>query len=467
MKITLILASSPNDPLRKNDPFMPLSLPLLAASAPEHEYTFINMLSGDKINYKKPVDLVGISARITAEKTAYKIAEKFKKQNVCVVLGGPQISSVPYKAINYADAVVVGEGELLWPVVLKNFQENNLKNFYVCSPKKFDAHDYSIFQINSYVDLKNIPIPSRHLFKRKYTFDTIFASRGCPIDCDFCSVSSLFGKKIRTRPVTDVVKEIDTFKNYYYMLDDTVFGRPSNYDYYIRLYEDIARLRKKRYWTGQANLDAASTKKGREVIAKAAKSGLVYAAIGMESINPIIQQKSGVIKKMGVKSSENVISSMKENIKFIQDQGIIISGWFTIGYDEDNIDTFYKTLEFCKETNIIPVISPLEALPGTRLYSKLKSENKINNKKRINIIHPSMNDEEIIKAFINVTKKGYSLKETIKRTIFYSKKFEKYNCIISSKIYNKIHKTMFAVILQLKVKKGIIGFANNEVFIKK
>ena len=102
LKITLILAAAPDDPLRKNDPFMPLSLPLVAAAAPEHDYHFVDMLAGEIPEFDRPVDLVGISARITAERTAFEIADEFRKRGVKVVLGGAQPSSNAYAARAHA-----------------------------------------------------------------------------------------------------------------------------------------------------------------------------------------------------------------------------------------------------------------------------------------------------------------------------------------------------------------------------
>ena len=300
----------------------------------------------------------------------------------------------------------------------------------------------------------------RKYYRKKYAFDTVFAARGCPVNCDFCSVSSLFGKVVRKRPVQDVVREIDSFRNFYYLLDDTVFGRPADYDYYLELYDAIAKLKKKRVWTGQANLDAASHPKGREVIRKAAEAGLVYAAIGIESINPAIQKKSGTLAKSGAAHADDIIGKMEENIRFIQQQGIVISGWFTIGYDEDTIETFYNTLDFCIETNIIPIISPLEALPGTDLYKKMIVLDRIDHNKIINIIHPVMKEEDVLKAFMDVTIKGNSLSRIIRRTMFYSFRFDKSTRSLNQKIHNIIFKTVFTFILQLKMRKGIVGFAN-------
>ena len=453
MKIKLILASSKTDPLRKNDPFMPLSLPLLAALAPGHDYSTVDMLWEDEIGFDDPVDLVGISVRLTAENEAYRIAQKFRKRNIPVVLGGPQVSSVPLRAIQYADAIVIGEAENLWPKVVSDVENNALKQFYVCSPEKFEAPGYSVVQDYKYPDLLNIPVAKRRLMHRKYTFDTVFAVRGCPVGCDFCSVPQIFGTEFRMRPVEQVIAEIDTFRNYYYLLDDSVFGKPSTYDYYISLYERIAKLKKLRFWTGQANLDAVATEKGREVIHRARDAGLLYAAIGMESIHPQTLQKSGSIRKSGTTSTTEVIDKMKEAIWYIQGCGIIVSGWFVVGYDDDTVDTYYKTLQFCEEMHIIPAIFPVKALPNTPLHRRLASEGKLDDSKRLNYRNPNIPDEEIKRAFQHIREKAFSMKSILKRTAYYAPMFG----------ICKIHKTIFSLVLQTKLRAGI-DISNDEFF---
>jgi radical SAM superfamily enzyme YgiQ (UPF0313 family) len=219
---------------------------------------------------------------------------------------------------------------------------------------------------------------------------------------------------------------------------------------------------KVRWWTGQANLDAASTKQGQEVIKKAARAGLVYAAIGIESINPAVLNKAGTIKKVGAENAHDVTQQMKDNISFVQEQGIAISGWFTLGYEEDTIDSFYQTLEFCKETNIIPILCPLEALPGTRLFERLSKEGRVDEERAINIVHPVLSDQEILETLRKTTKDGFSFGQILKRTSFYSKRFDRHTEDKKNRIRNKIEKTMFLFVLQNKLKKGVIGLANTE-----
>ena len=451
MKIKLIMTASESEPIYKHNPFMPMPLPLLAAYAPEHEYRIVDLLAGDPINYDEPADLVGISVRYLSEEPAYQIADEFRRRKVPVVMGGPQISAKPFEAIRHADSVVVGEGEQVWPVLLNDVSQKNQKQFYVCSPEPFSAEGYTVHQIHSYLDLKNVRPPLRHLVRQKYVFDTVFASRGCPVDCDFCAVSSLFGKAFRLRPLEDVIAEIKTFKKYYYLIDDTVFGKPSTYDYYLSLYDGIAQLKKRRYWMGQANLDAVADKKGRDVIKKARQAGLIYISIGLESINPVILEKSGAIRKMGVISANDMLEKMKDHIKFIQDLGIIVSGWFVLGYEEDTIDSYYRTYEFCEKNTILPAIFPLNALPGTRLYERLEKEKRIKKTRFSNIYHPALEDDELYQALKYIKQHGYSFKSNLKRTIFYLSRFRN----------DRIHKTIFLLILMSQFRYSVDVTRNN------
>lgn len=457
--ITLILAAAAHDPLIKKEPFMPLSLPILASVAPDHNYTLIDMLwEADKVDLATKDEVIGISYRFNAEKTAFYLADEYLKQGKTVILGGAQASVNPYEAKKHASAVVVGEGELLWPMVLKDYENGSLKAYYVCAPQKFDGQGEQFVQLDEMPDLANFPTPKRNLFKRKYTFDITFATRGCPINCDFCLVSDIYGKKLRMKPIDDVVNDIKQFKRFYYLLDDTVFGRANSYDYYLELYEKIAKLPKVNIWTGQANLDAASNEKGREVIKKAAKAGLLYAAVGVESINQDTLQENGAIAKMGIGGNQNPIESLKKNIAFIQNEGIFISGWFAIGYETDTIQTYYDTLQFCLDTHILPIFSPVRALPGSRLKIRMEKEGKLLDitKNVSNISHPNITNTEVIKALTETLVLGYSFKINMKRALFHFKLFRKTDKSLNSVIY----KTIFLMVTQKNVRKIIRGEIN-------
>ncbi len=453
MKILLILASGDVDPLKNLDPFMPLVFPILASVAPEHDYTFIDLLRDDEssIRNDKEYDVVGISYRVSARNKAFKIADRFRENNTPVVLGGPQASTLPFEAIEHADAVVVGEAERLWPIILNDLKKDELKRFYVSTPKDFDSKGYTCYKVNDFPCLTQMPVPRRDFIRGKYSFDVIYAARGCPVDCSFCSVSNLFGKKIRLREVDDVVAEIDTLRRRFYLVDDTVFGRPVCYDYYLVLYQKIQKLKKKRFWTGQANLDAAADPKGKQVIEEAAKAGFCFASIGIETINPENQKDTGVDKKLGISGEKDMRDEIKDNIDFIQRQGISISGWFTIGLEGDTLESCLDAIDFCIETNIFPIFSPIQVFEGTRLYDELNEQGKLIDKNTnvTNIKHPNLTNEDLIFILKTVLDKGFSKKAIWKRTWFYLKLFRK----LKRGQFDLVYRIMYALIAQFRIKK--------------
>ena len=131
MRIKLILVAGSNDSLNKKNPFKPLSLLLLAGAAPNHDYELIDMLDGRTVDFETDVDLVGISVRRSAEQTAFKVADQFRKRGVMVVMGGPQVSANPFESLEHANSIVVGEGEELWVKLLQDIEASELKDFYV------------------------------------------------------------------------------------------------------------------------------------------------------------------------------------------------------------------------------------------------------------------------------------------------------------------------------------------------
>jgi radical SAM superfamily enzyme YgiQ (UPF0313 family) len=455
MKILLILSAPPDDPLRDHEPFMPLSLPLLAATAPGHDYHMVDMLrSGAQVDDGEPVDLVGISVRMRAETFAYEIADRFRARGVPVVLGGPQVSAVPHRAIEHADAVAVGEGEPLWPVIVDDVERGRLRDFYVATPGPFDARGRSVYQVGDWYDLGLLPRPRRDLMTGSYRFDTVFAARGCPIDCDFCGVPGMFGHHTRRRPVEDVVAEIDGLERMFYLIDDTVFGRPGTYDYYLELYHRISRLAQRRLWTGQGHLGAVDSVEGRDVIRAAVRSGLLYVAVGMESINAATLRRSGAASKAGRANDAAPAEHMKEQIRFLQSLGLFVSGWFTIGYEDDTIETYYETQEFCRETGILPVLSPVNALPGTRLLDRLRREGKLDWSYTLtNWPHPRMQKHEIIEALDCTVERGFALGARIKRSLQLGHRLE---LRYGNTFHDRIYATIWALVLQAEMRRIMV-----------
>ena len=169
-----------------------LAMPTIAALTPKDIEVSITDENIERIDFDKQVDLVGITCSTWLAR-AYEIADEFRRRGVTVVLGGIHPSMLPYEAIEHADAVVIGEAENVWRNLIEDFRENKLRQFYKSSELP---------------ELENLPIPRWDLLKNdRYFYHTIQTTRGCPYDCEFCTVKAMFGGKYRYKPVKDTIRE--------------------------------------------------------------------------------------------------------------------------------------------------------------------------------------------------------------------------------------------------------------------
>lgn len=356
--------------------FPPLNLANIAALTPSDFNVSIIDEKVEDINFNKNTDLVAITTLTASAPRAYYIADKFREKGTKVVLGGIHASALPNEAIQHADAVVIGEAEGVWQRLISDFKKDELGKFY--KNKTFPSID-------------NLPRAKRNLFKKsKYvTVNTIQITRGCPMKCDFCSVSKFFGATYRHRPVDDVIKEIkelknsklplsinpiDSFVSYVNnkcnligFMDDNILGNPK---YTEELLEKLIPL--KINWGGQASIKIAENEKLLEL---AAKSGCRLLFIGIESISNESLKRMG---KLWNKNEEDIIKSYEKAVKKIHRYGIAIEGAFILGYDTDEEDIFEKTIDFVERNQIELVQFTLPTpFPGTRLYERLEKEKRI------------------------------------------------------------------------------------------
>ena len=130
MKITIIFPARDLETTKATVSVMPPFLTLLAALTPDkHEVTLVDMFMGDQVEYESEVDLVAITVRTPLAVAAYEIADEFLKKEKKVILGGPHTFALPEEAKSHASAVAIGEGEKLWPIILKDADQDKLKDF--------------------------------------------------------------------------------------------------------------------------------------------------------------------------------------------------------------------------------------------------------------------------------------------------------------------------------------------------
>ena len=190
--------------------FLPrLALPQIAALTPDnYNVTIVDEYLED-IDFNSDADLIGISATTPQAPRAYKIAEEFRRRGKKVVIGGMHASLIPDEVKQHADSIIIGEAENIWDKVLADFENNSLKPVYRNFPDN--------------LDITNIPSPrldKLRLDKYEFPFRPVQTTRGCPHNCDYCSVTNFFGKSYRHRSIDDVVREIERLDSKYIIFVD-------------------------------------------------------------------------------------------------------------------------------------------------------------------------------------------------------------------------------------------------------
>ena len=375
--------------------FVRLNLPTIAALTPKDWDVEILDARVKPVDYDTRVDLVGITGFTAEMPSAYSIADNFRKKSVKVVMGGVHVSAVPDEALKHADAIVIGEAELVWEKLLADFQRGELKQKY---------------KADHLCDMKNMAIPRRELLDRSmYSgFYTLQATRGCPFNCDYCAVTAFFGHEFRVRPVDEVIEEIKGFdKREFFFMDDNIVGRPK---YAKELFLKLIPL--KVTWGSQAAITMA---KDPELLELYAKSGGKYAFIGFESLS----QKNLENMHKGWNSAKDY----KEAIRKIHGAGINIVGSFVFGLDEDDTSVFKTTFDFLMETNMAAAqFHILTPLPGTVTYGILEKEGRIIDRDWAKyhtgevVFQPKgMTAEQLQNGYYWIFRNIYSIKNILKR----------------------------------------------------
>ena len=355
MKLELI-APAINENRRKHRKALvpPLGLAEVAALTPADVEVSLTDEKVTVVDFQKETDLVGITALTMTAQRAYEIADAFRARGVKVVLGGIHPSVLPEEASQHADAVVIGEAEDIWPNLIADFKANKLQKIY-------RQHERP--------SMINLPFPRRDLFsKGAYLFrNTIFTTRGCPYSCSFCTVTSFFGHTYRCRPVEEVVKEIETLdkKKLVVFLDDNIVGNPK---FAKELFRALVPFKIK--WVSQCSVTIA---RDDELLKLAADSGCIDLWVGFESLSPT--NLSAVGKRI------NAADEYESVIRKIHSYGIGIHGFFVFGFDEDDADSFKRTVRFAQrmrlETAQFNLLTPY---PGTGLYESLDKAGRIVNR---------------------------------------------------------------------------------------
>ena len=335
----------------------PLGLLVVAGlTPPDWEVTLIdeNLSRPDYGRLSKP-DLVGVTAFTSQTPRAYEVAAIYRAAGVPVVMGGIHATFCRDEALEHADAVVTGEAESVWGQVLADARNHALRRVYQGGISAMDT----------------IP-PARHdLLHGHYYFGSVQTTRGCPLNCSFCSVTAFNGGTFRYRPVADVIRELRLIREKVILfVDDNLIGtRRDHLAYSKDLFRAMIREGLTRPWICQATINFADDD---ELLELAARSGCQGVFIGFES--PTVEGLMAVGKKFNLQKGRN----FRESVRRIQRHGMCVVGSFIIGIDTDQRGIGETVARAAKEYGIdaanVLILTPL---PGTKLYAQMEREGRI------------------------------------------------------------------------------------------
>ena len=410
----------------------PLNLAMIARYTPEEYEVEIVDEGVEELDFAATADLVGITCMTPLAPRAYELAAHFRQRGIPVVMGGIHVSYMPDEALRYADTVVVGEAEGIWPQLLDDFAHGRMKKIY---------------RVVEQPNIETLLPPRRDLLRGKYFVETVQTGRGCPINCNFCSVTAFNGSRFRLRNIDSVIEEIKSIKSKrIFIVDDNIVG--SGPRYIKRAHELFSRLKEcDKEWGAQTCLNIVEHD---DLLKTARDSGCRALLIGFESIDP--GSLTAMHKPVNLRPNTK---NYADAIKKIHDNGIAIVGCFIFGADTQDKDVFRRTVDFALENDIDAIQMTLETpLPGTAFYKQMVEENRLlltdfpNDWRHYNIFEPvfQMNNftpreayEGLLQAYSEMSSFKTSLKRGLKtfwntRSLFstgiaFSWNYQAYNTI--------------------------------------
>lgn len=352
MKIKLIKASA-NSAFKDYKAYMgtpPQSIYSTAVATPEDvEVELHDETSEGAVNLSTEAELVAIFMSTPDAMRGYELADRFRAQGKIVVFGGLHASFLPDEVLMHSDAVMIGEAETIWPQLLEDCANGQLRQRY---------------QQDTPTCLSELaPYPHQQLDLEPYSgMSSVVVSRGCKFKCSYCTVHKFF-PAMRNRPVGDVVDEIKASGLEYFELhaDNLIADR----EYAMELCQALKPLNIR--WSAEATINIAQHD---ELLEAAAESGLFWLLSGIETPSQAALKAAG---KGFIR-----IDRTKEYIRKLHEYDIAVDSAMLFGFDEHSPDIFDETLDYVDDVELdmchSVIVTPY---PGTTLFQQFEQEGRL------------------------------------------------------------------------------------------
>ena len=356
-------------------------------------------------------DYVFISAISVQMASVDQIIKRCKQLDATIVAGGPLFTeeSEQYPQI---DHMVLNEAEITLPLFLSDIENG--------TPKK-------IYRSDKFADITRSPLPDYSLLKTgKYATAGIQYSRGCPFDCEFCDITALFGRQVRTKTPEQVIAELDQLYSIgwnggVFFVDDNFIGHKKKLKYEL-LPKMIGWMKSHRYpflFITEASINLADDKDLMEMMVMA---GFNKVFIGIETPEEICLMECNKLQN----NNRDLIDSVRE----IQEYGMEVLAGFIVGFDNDPPNIFRRQIDFIQKSGIITaMVGLLNAPRSSRLYKRLNSEGRIldnftgdNTDSSINFV-PVMDKNELLSGYREIIRNIYSSRLYYERVLLFLKNY--------------------------------------------